>query len=220
MPRVTAEEAARTRERLLDAALEVFHEQGVATPSLTRVAERVGMTRGAIYGHFQNKSDLFASLCDRYLMSDTALEAYRNEVADDPLRGLVDWLERVVGHARDVRERRMLLEILFLRSEANPGDGIRARLEADGERGVHHQRELICMAVRAGQLAPDLDVDTAAWATNALLVGMLRSMRLHQQVGEGRLPTLLGPLVLQLLQGPALHTPGPEGDQRVTTASE
>ena len=94
MARCTAEEAARTREALLDAALEVFYEQGVASPSLTRVAERAGYSRGAVYGHFANKNDLFGALCDRYLMSDEALEAYEKALEINTLL-----LERELGGA-------------------------------------------------------------------------------------------------------------------------
>lgn len=204
MARVTAEEAARTRERLLDAALEVFYEQGVAKPSLTRVAERVGMTRGAIYGHFENKNDLFRALCDRYLMSDEALAAYRQSVASDPLGGLVRWVERVIELTQHDRERRMLIEILFMKSEAIAGDGIRIRLESDGERGMRHQRDLLLMAVAARQLPAELDVEAAAWATNALLVGVLRSLRLHPKLAGAPVLGAIGPLVRQLLEGPAL----------------
>lgn len=205
MARVTAEEAARTRERLLDAALEVFFEQGVATPSLTVVAERAGMTRGAIYGHFRNKDDLFRALCDRYLMSDEALEAWRDAAAADPLDGLVRWVEGVITKAMGDRERRMLIELLFLSSEAVQGDGLRARLESDGERGVRHQRELLRMAIAAGQLPADLDTEAAAWATNALVVGFLRSLRLHPRFGESAAVGAVGPLVRQLLGCPALR---------------
>ncbi|MED5371897.1 MAG: TetR family transcriptional regulator [Myxococcota bacterium] len=204
MAKVTAEEAAKTRERLLDAALEVFSEQGVSRPSLTRVAERVGMTRGAIYGHFENKNDLFRALCDRYLSSDAALADYRAAVSKDPLGGLLRWLQLVIDRAQDDPERRMLIELLFMKSEAIEGDGIRDRLQSDSQRGVDHQRALIQMAVEAGQLPPDLDVQAAAWATNAYIVGMLRCLRLHPELVRSGVSHSVGPVIQQLLDGPAL----------------
>lgn len=207
MAKVTAEEAAKTRERLLDAALEVFSEQGVSRPSLTRVAERVGMTRGAIYGHFENKNDLFRALCDRHLSSDQALADYRASVADDPLAGLLQWLERVVALSQADPQRRMLIEILFMKSESLEGDGIRDRLESDGLRGIHHQRTLLQQAVAAGQLPADLDVDAAAWATNAYIVGLLRSLRLHPELRESPLVGAVGPVVRHLLEASALRVP-------------
>ncbi|PYR48294.1 MAG: hypothetical protein DMF89_16160 [Acidobacteria bacterium] len=52
----------RTRARLLDAAAQVVGERGWERTSLGDVAARAGMTRGAIYGNFKNREDLFLSL--------------------------------------------------------------------------------------------------------------------------------------------------------------
>lgn len=56
---------ARTRERLLDAAFEVFAEEGVLAASVEQVTERAGFTRGAFYSNFASKEDLFAALLQR-----------------------------------------------------------------------------------------------------------------------------------------------------------
>ena len=44
-----------TRERLLDAAFEVFAEQGVHASTVEQIAERAGFTRGAFYSNFTTK---------------------------------------------------------------------------------------------------------------------------------------------------------------------
>lgn len=49
---------AQTREKLLDAAAELFQTRGIATTSLDEVAGRAGLTKGAIYGNFASKDDL------------------------------------------------------------------------------------------------------------------------------------------------------------------
>ncbi|SMH49929.1 transcriptional regulator, TetR family [Rathayibacter oskolensis] len=56
---------SRTRERLLDAAHEVFAESGVHTASIEQVAERAGFTRGAFYSNFSSKEELFFALMER-----------------------------------------------------------------------------------------------------------------------------------------------------------
>ena len=61
------ESAARTRERLLDAAAEVFAEKGFAGASIDEIAERAGHTKGAVYSNFANKDDLFLALIDSHL---------------------------------------------------------------------------------------------------------------------------------------------------------
>lgn len=62
MPRKTKEESERTRQRVLEVALEVFSEKGYVQTSLQEIATRAGFTRGAVYWHFKNKVDLFMAL--------------------------------------------------------------------------------------------------------------------------------------------------------------
>jgi len=52
----------RTRASLVDAAAQLIAEQGYERTSLEQVASRAGMTRGAIYGNFKNKEDLFLAV--------------------------------------------------------------------------------------------------------------------------------------------------------------
>ena len=51
----------RTRQALVDAALELFTAQGLDTPSLDAICERAGCTRGAFYVHFRDRDELIAA---------------------------------------------------------------------------------------------------------------------------------------------------------------
>jgi AcrR family transcriptional regulator len=53
---------ARTRAALIRAAAEMVGEQGFERTSLEGVAARAGMTRGAIYGNFRNREELFLAV--------------------------------------------------------------------------------------------------------------------------------------------------------------
>lgn len=64
MARKTKEEAAETRTNVLMAALDLFAEKGYSRTTLVNVAKRIGMTRGAVYWHFENKEALLAALID------------------------------------------------------------------------------------------------------------------------------------------------------------
>ncbi len=59
--RRTKEEAEQTRKTILEASLRVFSTKGYARSRLEDVAKEAGVTRGAIYWHFDNKADLFSS---------------------------------------------------------------------------------------------------------------------------------------------------------------
>jgi AcrR family transcriptional regulator len=54
----------RTRTRLLDAAVQVIREKGFYRTTLEEVAKRAGMTRGAIYGNFKDKDELFLAVVE------------------------------------------------------------------------------------------------------------------------------------------------------------
>jgi AcrR family transcriptional regulator len=51
-----------TRERILDVALELFNEQGYDKTSLREIAERLGITKAALYYHFERKEDILLEL--------------------------------------------------------------------------------------------------------------------------------------------------------------
>lgn len=54
-----------TRERLLEAAAEVFAERGIVAARVEDVCERAGYTRGAFYSNFASKDDLLVALLGR-----------------------------------------------------------------------------------------------------------------------------------------------------------
>lgn len=64
--RRTAEESEKTRENILDISLKLFGQKGYNATKLSDIAKEAGITRGAIYHHFENKGELFRALLNRY----------------------------------------------------------------------------------------------------------------------------------------------------------
>src|ERR1044071_5365024 len=56
----------RTRSKLLEAARSLIREKGHEHATLEAIAERAGMTTGAIYGNFKNRDELFIALGQTY----------------------------------------------------------------------------------------------------------------------------------------------------------
>jgi TetR/AcrR family transcriptional repressor of nem operon len=54
-----------TRAALVNAALELFAEQGLDTPSLDAICDRAGFTRGAFYVHFKTREDILVAVMDQ-----------------------------------------------------------------------------------------------------------------------------------------------------------
>jgi len=77
----------RTRERLMDAAVDAFSENGFGGSSLEIICERAGLTRGAFYYNFESKEQLFLALMERELDSvldlfQTAAQPGTNEIGE------------------------------------------------------------------------------------------------------------------------------------------
>lgn len=64
--RRTKEEAEQTKQDILEAALDVFDEKSYDTATLSNIAKKAGVTRGAIYWHFENKFDILRELMEKY----------------------------------------------------------------------------------------------------------------------------------------------------------
>ena len=67
MPRKTKEEAEKTRTRILASALSLFVKKGYDHTTFTDIAARLGMTKGAVYWHFDSKEQLLVTLLDEML---------------------------------------------------------------------------------------------------------------------------------------------------------
>jgi len=66
-PATRAEQQLQTRERLIDAAAQVFARRGYHAATLEEVAHEAGYSTGAVYSNFSGKEDLFLALADRQI---------------------------------------------------------------------------------------------------------------------------------------------------------
>ncbi|KIX14023.1 TetR family transcriptional regulator [Dethiosulfatarculus sandiegensis] len=62
MANKTKGEAEKTRQAVLDSALQVFIQNGYSRTTLKQIAHKAGCTRGAVYGHFSGKFEIFKTL--------------------------------------------------------------------------------------------------------------------------------------------------------------
>jgi AcrR family transcriptional regulator len=163
---VTEAPASSTRERLLDAALEVFLARGYDGARLTDVARTAGLTTGAVYSNFRNKAELLSeALAGRTSAEiDTLLGAIPAESLPDALR----MLGRGVVDPPHARERTLLLDAI-----------VAARRDADLARLLHERAdrrgrqlaELISGAQKAGTVDATLDPDALTRLCTVIALG-------------------------------------------------
>ena len=106
MARKTKQQARETRQLILDVALRLFSQQGVSSTSLATIAKAAGVTRGAIYWHFKNKSDLFNEIWE---LSDASIS--------DPLSVIREILVYVLEATVTEERRRLMMEIIYHKCE-------------------------------------------------------------------------------------------------------
>ena len=59
-----------TKEKILAVALQLFAKDGYEAVSVSKIAEKLGITKGALYKHYENKKDIFNSIVARMSQSD------------------------------------------------------------------------------------------------------------------------------------------------------
>lgn len=77
---------AETRTRLLDAAVEVFAEEGLQGASVEAICSRAGFSRGAFYSNFSSKEQLFLGLLEREFAQRAADVAEKAREIEPALR--------------------------------------------------------------------------------------------------------------------------------------
>jgi AcrR family transcriptional regulator len=85
-----------TRARIQAVAVELFTEQGYDKTSLREIAERLNVTKAALYYHFRSKEDIVASLVDDYVSQIDELIAWGAQQPRSP-QTRAEILRRYVG---------------------------------------------------------------------------------------------------------------------------
>lgn len=193
MVRRTKEEAINTRDRIIEAAGKAFYNRGVARTTLEDIAIIAGVTRGAVYWHFNNKADLVKIFLDQASgpLCDFSVGGEKDGQIN-PLgslrKSLVDFFILVATDS----ETKRINEIILYKCELGDESGaLRDRLRAtNAERGMRIA-ETLQDAVNRGHLSSDLDVSRAAMLLQAYIIGVLRiwlltpdSLSLHDEAAR------------------------------------
>lgn len=192
MVRKTKEDALKTRDQILDAAELVFNCKGVSSTTLADIAATAGVTRGAIYWHFTNKTDVFNAMFDRVrLPLEEMTIANAAEQVADPLKAQQETLDYLFQRIMNDPHYRLVFDILFNKCEFV--DAMGPILERDATVRQHFRdqnRQIFANAVRKGLLPATTDVKLVVETYQALVKGILRNWLLDPEaydlVNDGR----------------------------------
>jgi len=163
-----ASSPAETRSRLIEAAIEVFLENGYAKTRVQDIARRAGLTTGAMYAHFTNKAALLSEAIA--LHGDIAL----NEMVDamDGERhgpaALTVGVRTLSGESRPVD--RLMLEALAVSARGEEGDDL---IGPALERMRDLLRARVDSAHAAGVLDPSISPDALVSLFQRMVLGSI-----------------------------------------------
>jgi len=158
----------RTRERLLQAASREIYRTGFQSASLDTILSSAGLTKGALYHHFENKEAL------GYAVVEEVISRNVRRTWVQPLRSVKDPIDALIGIVRDIPVRPEDVcggcELNNLAQEMSPLDaGFRKRLEIIFDAW----REAAASVLRQGQLHGSVRRDVEPTDAAGLLIAMV-----------------------------------------------
>lgn len=169
--RRSKEDAEQTRCAILDAAEQMFCEQGVSASTLEKISRRAGVTRGALYWHFKDKIDLLRALHKRneppqkMLIRKAAQEGH-----SDPL-GLLELVaeEVLVSFEQDEHQQRIFI---ILNAHSADAEGMAWMQEMNADMFLTLSA-LMGLAHEQGALSADFTPKETAGILMATMNGLL-----------------------------------------------
>ena len=205
MARRTKEDAQATHERILDAAEALFVEQGVSATTLQQIASAAGVTRGAVYWHFEDKPALFTAMMERAKMPlEAAMQALDAAAPRDPLGDLRAYALFVFRFVADDPKARRAFDIATLRTEYTEAmSPLRERRRMSQEKFVALAESRLRIGKELGQVRREAEACVAAIGLWLLIEGMIRNWLISPQYDLVELGTRIVDMHLDSLRAPA-----------------
>lgn len=183
MARRTKQKALETRAQIIDAAELCFFKKGVSHTSLADIAKSAGVTRGAIYWHFENKDEIFDALLSRARTPFQHLEsASLDNEEPDPLGRLRALLTEVFRQAELDPSTRRINEIVFHKCEyTDRMCDLREHMRILRRQSLDKLEVSLRNAITKHQLPERLDIPMAARCLQAQLLGILDTWLLRPE---------------------------------------
>ncbi len=170
MGRKTKEDTLKTVEAILDAAEQVFVEKGVANATMSDIADRASLSRGAVYGHYKDKITVCVAVCERAMESSLQINTV---VPGEPA---VESLKRIgVNYLRTIHTSpsvKNALEIIYIKCEKSAEfDPIQRFRNLWEKRSYRTTSTLVQRAIAEGGLPSNLDIRLSSIYLQSLLEG-------------------------------------------------
>ncbi|MDO4696394.1 MAG: TetR family transcriptional regulator [Neisseria sp.] len=200
--RKTKAEAEKTREQLLQSALDTFFQHGVSKTSLHMIAQNAGVTRGALYWHFKNKEDLFKALIQHGFQNFQTLFAEQNGSSNSLRQILLEPFDRL-QHNEQQRKICIILNTKCEHTEENSAI-VALHLHYIGL-WEQHFCQLLKKCTANGELPPELHHERAAQYLYMVICGIIQMWQHKPQINlDETVPPLIDAAVFTLQHSPPI----------------
>lgn len=198
--RRTKEEADNTRTAILTAAELLFLKKGVSHTSLEQIARQAGVTRGAVYWHFQNKAHLFNEMLNQVRLPTEQMAKQISQCdPNNPIVGLRYLCTEVLLTVGSDERKRRILTILQRRCEFTADlREAEERHEAYINEFIDLCEQLFSQPSTAARLYAGITPRIAAISLHTMLLGLLSNWLRDPTLFD---VALAGPMLDGLLRG-------------------
>jgi len=154
-----------TRRKLLDAAIDVFSEAGYVAAGRTAIIERAGVTKGALYHHFDSMDSLVTAIIEGGFA--TVLTTFRSmcQPSSPALEGMIHGMFAITEVLSVDKEARAAGHLVFALAESNE---LGAEVGGEWAAAVAAQ---VSRAIAEGDLREDLDPRQLAESISSAMLG-------------------------------------------------
>ncbi|OAT55833.1 TetR family transcriptional repressor [Kluyvera georgiana ATCC 51603] len=182
MARKTKEEALKTRQMLLDAAIEQFALRGVSNTTLTDIADAAGVTRGAVYWHFSSKSELFNAMWQEQLpLRDLIHHKLKQIECGNPLLDLRNKFVLGLQYIAETPRQRALMQILYHKCEFNSDMMSEYEIRKKIGFGYDTVRDILQGCVRNQILPKDTNIEIILIVLYSAFSGLIKNWLMAPQ---------------------------------------
>ncbi|MHC0433523.1 ScbR family autoregulator-binding transcription factor [Streptomyces sp. O3] len=170
------ERAVRTRKSILASAAEVFDEVGYEAATISEILKRSGLTKGALYFHFNSKQELAQAVLGEQVSALPRVPEHelKLQMSLDEAMLLARLLQRGTGDPVVQGSVRLTVE------QGAAKDGLDRRVPMQG--WIDHNLDLFGQAKAGGEVLPDVDLERVV----RVFVGAFTGIQVLSHIMTGR----------------------------------
>ena len=180
MPRILPEYREEVRKKIVQEAFALFQKKGYHGTTMGEIAERLNVTKPALYQYFPGKEDLYAAVAEkgREELVGILERSYDGNTLFDGNAALFDNLIKYVPEFHWMYSEMMIL--------AAHNDQLRDILHRDRAEDLRAIERFIASQQKRGLVSDRLDSRVLAVACDALINGLLMDMMMGMEIEEAK----------------------------------